>query len=255
MKIIDTHAHVTCDDLFSRVDEITRNAQENGIYKVLIICTSFIEAKRALELAESCELYDCAFGFHPENADEITADDLAKLKTILQHPKMVALGEIGLDYYWRQDNKEKQKKLFIDQIHLANELNLPILVHMRDATADTLDIFKEHPVHGVMHCYSGSVETAKILLKMGFYISFAGPLTFKNAKDAPAVCAMVPADRLFVETDCPYMAPHPYRGKQNEPQFVRFTFEKACEIRGVDQEELSEQMLENYRRIFPKSNA
>lgn len=255
MKIIDTHAHVTCDDLFNHIDDITTRAKEAGLVKILIVCTSFEEAKRALELAEKDNLYDCAFGFHPENADEVSDEDLDQLKQILMHPKMVALGEIGLDYHWRQDNKNVQKALFIKQINLANELDLPILVHMRDATADTLEIFKQHPVKGVMHCYSGSLETTKLLLKLGFYISFAGPLTFKNAHEALNVCEYVPIDRIFVETDCPYMTPHPHRGKQNEPYYVQFTFMKACEIKGLNPEDLSNAMLNNYRCLFTKSNA
>lgn len=254
MKLIDTHAHVTCDELFNQIDAITSRAKEAGLVKILIICTNFEEARRAIELAEKDDLYDCAFGFHPEHADLITQADCERLKQVLAHEKMVALGEIGLDYHWRQDNKEKQKQLFINQIELANELNLPILVHMRDATADTLDIFRQHQVKGVMHCYSGSLETTKLLLNMGFYISFAGPLTFKNANEALTVCEYVPTDRIFVETDCPYMTPHPHRGKQNEPYYVQFTFAKACEIKQMDPQALSNAMLENYRRCFTKSN-
>ena len=167
---------------------------------------------------------------------------------------MVALGEIGLDYYWVSDNKEKQKELFIRQIQLANQLQLPILVHMRDATQDTIEILKQNPCIGIMHCYSGSAETSKILLKMGFYLSFAGPLTFKNAKDAPEVCRQAPIDRIFVETDAPYLTPHPFRGKENEPAYVHLTFEKVCEIKEIDSQILMDQMKENYRRLFTKSN-
>lgn len=252
--IIDTHAHVACSDLIGRIDEIIENAKQHNIIKILIICTSIAESKIAIQLAQEHELFDCAVGFHPEDANTITTEDLLVLEEVLKHPKVVALGEIGLDYYWVQDNKPQQKELFIKQIELAKSNHLPIIVHMRDATEDTTLILKEHQTQGVLHCYSGSYETSKTLLKLGYYISFAGPLTFKNAKDALLVCKETPIDRLFVETDSPYLTPHPHRGKQNEPAYVHFTFEKLCEIKEVDQEEAMMVMMSSYRKLFSKTN-
>lgn len=252
--IIDTHAHVACEDLIGRIDEIIENAKEQNIIKILIVCTSIAESKLAIQLAQDNDLFDCAVGFHPEDANTITDEDLLMLAEILKHPKVVALGEIGLDYYWVQDNKEKQQELFIKQIELAKSLNLPIIVHMRDATDDTTIILREHLTRGVLHCYSGSYETSKILLKLGYYLSFAGPLTYKNAKDAPHVCKEAPLDRLFVETDSPYLTPHPHRGKQNEPAYVHFTFEKLCEIKEIAQDEAMNVMIDNYRKLFTKTN-
>lgn len=204
MGIIDTHAHVTYKDLANRVDEIVKNALEHNVTRIVCVCCNIEEALKAIEIADQYDIFDCAFGYHPEDADIIEDTHLEKLKEILQNPHMVALGEIGLDYHWTKENKEKQKQLFIDQINLANELDLPILIHMRDATLDTLEILKQHPVKGIMHCYSGSLETAKILVDLGFYLSFAGPLTFKNAHDAPEVCKWIPLDKVFVETDSPF---------------------------------------------------
>lgn len=254
MGIIDTHSHVTCERLVGRIDEIVANAKAHNIEKILIVCCSESEARLAIQAAEKYDIFDCAFGYHPENVDEISEHDFEVLEEILANPHMVALGEIGLDYYWVSDNKEKQKELFIRQIQLANQLQLPILVHMRDATQDTIEILKQNPCIGIMHCYSGSAETSKILLKMGFYLSFAGPLTFKNAKDAPEVCRQAPIDRIFVETDAPYLTPHPFRGKENEPAYVHLTFEKVCEIKEMEPQILMDQMKENYRLLFTKSN-
>ncbi len=253
MGIIDTHAHVTYGELASRIDEIVQNALEHNVTRVLCVCCTLEEARKAIEIAEKYDMFDCAFGYHPEEADNFYDSDFKDLREILSHPKFVALGEIGMDYHYTKENKEKQKQLFIRQIQLANELDLPILIHMRDATLDTIEILKEYPCKGIMHCYSGSLESAKILLNLGYYISFAGPLTFKNAKDAPEVCKYVPIDRLFVETDAPFLTPHPFRGKMNEPFYTYLTFEKVCEIKEMDQKSLINQMEINYFTLFTKA--
>lgn len=253
MGIIDTHAHVTYKDLASRTDEIVQNALAHNVSRILIVSCTKEEALKSIEVADKYDIFDCAFGYHPEDVDAITEDDFDFLKEILNHPHFIALGEIGLDYHYTKENKEKQKQFFIRQIALANELHLPILIHSRDATEDTLNILKEHPCTGIMHCYSGSLETAKILVKLGYYISFAGPLTFKNAKDAPEVCKWVPVDRIFVETDSPFLTPHPFRGKPNEPFYTYLTFEKVCELKEIDPETLMKQMEQNYYTLFKKA--
>lgn len=253
MGIIDTHSHVTCAQLVDQIDSILEHMKENNIERVLIVCCRYEEALKAIEYANKYDCFDCAFGYHPENVDDYDDSGYVKLKEILQDPHMIALGEIGLDYYWVKDNAERQKKLFIDQIKIAQELDLPILIHMRDATLDTLNILKEYPCKGIMHCYSGSLETAKEVLKLGYYISFAGPLTFKNARNSVEVCEYVPIDRLFIETDAPYLTPHPFRGKQNEPSYVKYTFEKACEIKQIEAEVLMKQMWSNYTTLFKKA--
>lgn len=255
MGIIDTHAHCTYGELANRIDEVVKNALEHNVTRILCVCCTLEEAKKAIEIAEKYDIFDCAFGYHPEDADKFYDSDFKDLKEILSHPRMIALGEIGIDYHYTKENKEKQKQMFIRQIQLANELDLPILIHMRDATLDTLDILKEYPCKGIMHCYSGSLESAKILLNLGYYISFAGPLTFKNAKDAPEVCKYVPIDHLFVETDAPFLTPHPFRGKMNEPFYTHLTFEKVCEIKELKPEILIKQMEENYFKLFTKATA
>lgn len=253
MGIIDTHAHVTYQDLVTRIDEIVQNALNHHVTKILCVCCTKEEALKALAIADQYDIFDCAFGYHPEDVDTITDEDLTFLKEILQNPHMIALGEIGLDYHYTKENKEAQKQLFIKQIQLANELDLPILIHMRDATQDTLEILKQYPSKGIMHCYSGSLDTAKILVDLGYYLSFAGPLTFKNAKDAPEVCKWVPLDKIFVETDSPFLTPHPFRGKQNEPFYTHITFEKVCEIKALDENILMKQMEQNYITLFKKA--
>lgn len=252
--LIDTHCHITCDDLYERIDEIIANAQEQGIGKMLIICTSFKEYERAAQLQEKNDLFDIALGFHPNDLYSFEEADYERLETLLKENRLIALGEIGLDYHWDDVAKEDQKTGFIRQIKLAQKYDKPILIHMREATKDTIDILKEFaPVKGIMHCYSGSYETAEILMKLGFYIAFGGPLTFKNSRGAPEVAARIPLDRLFVETDSPYLTPHPYRGKQNEPKYAAVTFEKLCEIKEVDLEEAAEQMQKNYKALFASS--
>ena len=172
---------------------------------------------------------------------------------LLKQERLIAVGEIGLDYHWEDVQPQDQKTGFIRQIRLAQKYNKPILIHMREATKDTLDILKDMgPLKGIMHCYSGSKEVAMELIKIGFYISFGGPLTFKNSRGAPATAEALPLNRLFVETDSPYLTPHPFRGKQNEPMYVRYTFDKLCEIKAVEKDLAAEQLRKNYEELFLK---
>lgn len=249
--IIDTHAHITCDALYERIDEVIQNAKDANISKILVICTKIDEAKKAIALANEDAMFDVAIGFHPCDLYDVTEDDWTQLERLIQLPEVVAVGEIGLDYHWKDVDPDTQKKGFIRQIEYANKIGKPISVHMREATQDTLDILKEHlRVGGIMHCYSGSSETANIVLKLGMYISVGGPVTFKNARGLPEVIQEVPLDRLFVETDCPYLTPHPFRGKQNEPKYIVHTFAKVCEIKSLKEQEVADQMLQNYENLF-----
>lgn len=249
--IIDTHAHITCDALYERKEEVMQNAKQANVSKILIICTSIDEAHRAIALAKEDNMFDVAAGFHPCDLYDVDEEDWQQLKAIVKLPEVVAVGEIGLDYHWKDVDKETQKQGFIRQIQLANEIQKPISVHMREATRDTLDILKEHlKISGVMHCYSGSEEIAKEIIQMGMYISVGGPLTFKNARGLPEVVKTIPLDRLFVETDCPYLTPHPYRGIQNEPKYITHTFAKVCELKEMSEEDVAKQMVLNYQRLF-----
>ena len=252
--LIDTHCHITCDALYERIDEVLENAKQAGIGKMLIICTNFIEYERAEQLKEKePERFDIALGFHPNDLYAFQEADYERLEELLKQERLAAVGEIGLDYHWEDVLPQDQKIGFIRQIKLAQKYSRPILIHMREATKDTLDILKEEgPIKGIMHCYSGSKEVALELIKIGFYISFGGPLTFKNSRGAPATAEALPLDRLFVETDSPYLTPHPFRGKQNEPMYVRYTFDKLCEIKAMDKDLAAEQLCENYKEVFSK---
>lgn len=251
-SLIDTHCHITCDDLYERIDEVIKNAKENQVERMLIICTNFVEYERADKLKETYpDMFDIALGFHPNDLYAFHEEDYIQLEALLQQDKLIAVGEIGMDYHWDDVKKEDQEKGFIRQIELAKKYDKPILIHMREATKDTITILQEYgPVKGIMHCYSGSYETAEILMKLGFYISFGGPLTFKNSKGAPEVAYKLPIDRLFIETDSPYLTPHPYRGKQNEPKYVVHTFQKLCEIKDIDENVLAKQLQDNYKALF-----
>lgn len=251
--LIDTHCHITCDDLYERIEEVIQNAKEHHVERMMIVCTGFKEYERAEALRKKEDMFDISLGFHPCDLYDFTEEDYNKLEQLLKEGKLDAVGEIGLDYHWKDVEKEDQKKGFIRQIKLAKKYDKPILIHMREATKDTLDILQEYAPHkGIFHCFSGSKETADIVLKMGFHIAYGGPLTFKNSKGAPEVCEQIPLDRLFVETDCPYLTPHPYRGKKNEPKYVEVTFDKMCEIKQVDKEVLAKQMKQNYEALFVK---
>lgn len=249
--LIDTHAHLTCDRLYPRIDEIIANAKAAGFNRILVICTCLEEYYRAKEYKKKEPMIDIALGFHPGDVNDVGDFELRELERIIANKEIIALGEIGLDYHYDNISEEKQHELFITQIQMANTHNLPILIHMRDATKDTLDILKKYSkTKFLMHCFSGSAETAKIILEMNGYISLAGPITFKNARGLLDVPQVVPTNRLFVESDSPYLTPHPFRGKENEPQYVRYTFDKVCELLQVEPKMLADQMQLNYDDFF-----
>lgn len=249
--LIDSHCHITCDELYERIDEVMNNAKANKVEKMLVICTHFNEFERAKTLQKQYSNIDIAMGFHPSDLYDFNEEDYTRLESLLKNKEIVALGEIGLDYYWDDVKREDQKIGFIRQIQLANQYQIPILIHMRDATKDTLDILKEHcQTKFLMHCYSGSKESAAEIMRMGGYISFAGPITFKNARglnEVPQVCDI---NKILVETDCPYLTPHPFRGKRNEPMYVHYTFEKVAELLGIKEEVLAKQMQKNYAEFL-----
>lgn len=193
-----------------------------------------------------------ALGIHPSNANELTCEVIDFIREKSKNHKVKAIGEIGLDYYWEENPpREVQKKVFRQQMKLAEELNLPVVIHDRDAHGDTLDILKEFPkVTGVVHCFSGSVEFARECLKLGYYIGFTGVVTFKNAKKILEVAKDVPLDRMLVETDCPYMAPTPYRGKRNKSDYIEYIIEKLAEIKEIDPFEANKKINDNIVRLF-----
>ncbi len=251
--LFDTHAHLN-DSRFDGVrDELIASLTSNGIGAYCEIGYDVKSSEKACELSEKYDFIYAAAGVHPHDTDGMTSGDMNALKKLCAHQKVVALGEIGLDYYYDNSLRENQRHWFDAQLSLASELGIPCVIHTRDAWADTLDILKAHKANtGIIHCYSGSVETAKILLDLGWYISFAGPLTFKNATTALDVARFVPDDRILIETDCPYLTPHPHRGERNDSGYLHLTLEKAAELRGVSPEALAKQTRNNTARLFTK---
>ena len=245
----DSHAHITCDALYERIDEVIENM--NLVSQCMIMCTTLEEYQRAQRIKAQDLRFKVAFGWFPSDAKEITSDDLKTLYDLASAKQIDCLGEIGLDYYWDTSFNDQQKELFIRQIEIANQTRLPISIHMRDSTKDCLDILKEHAqTRIIFHCFSGSVETMKECLKLDSLISFAGPLTFKNARHAPDCVLACPIDRILTETDSPYLTPVPYRGKQNEPKYVKYVAKKICELKGLDESLLCSQIESNFLSLF-----
>lgn len=251
MGLIDTHAHLTCKELYPQVDDILKRAQDANIERILCICMNQKELERGFALRERYNFIDLAFGYHPSDLDTLSKQDWDYLNMIATDERIKAIGEIGLDYHWGDIEREVQKKAFIEQLQLANKCNKPVLIHMRDATGDTMQLLKEYKqTKGILHCYSGSVETAQEAIKMNMYLAVGGPLTFKNARGLPEVMAQLPLNRILIETDCPYLTPHPHRGKQNEPMYMVHTFEKLAAIRQMDQTSLMNELKKNYFELF-----
>jgi len=251
--LFDTHVHLNAEQFNDDLQEVIDRAIAEGVTNMVVVGFDELTIKKAIELAEEYDFIHASVGWHPVDAIDMTPEHLDWLKELASHPKVVALGEMGLDYYWDKSPKEIQKEVFRKQIRLAREVKLPIIIHNRDATADIVEILKEEnagEVGGIMHCYSGSVETALECIDMNFYISLGGPVTFKNAKKPKEVAESIPLDRLLVETDCPYLTPHPYRGKRNEPAYVKLIAEEIAGLKGLSFEEIAEATTQNAKKIF-----
>lgn len=249
---LDSHAHLCEDEILLEIDDIIERTKENGLSRVLTIALDLEQYEIALNLQRKYPMIDIALGFHPENADDITEQDFKQLEEIAKSKTIVAIGEIGLDHYWRKDNKERQREVFIRQIEIANRANLPISIHSREASQELYQILKEYEVieKGVLHCYSGSAEMAIEYMKLGYTVSFAGPITFKNAVTSKLAAEVVPLDKILIETDTPFLTPTPFRGKKNEPSYVVYTAKEICEIKQISELELQEAVQQNYQRLF-----
>ena len=252
--IFDTHCHLNSEELYTRLDEIIGDARKVGVDKFLVIGWNKESSLLAVKMAHEYDCIYAAIGFHPTDIDGVTDDDYNEVMSHINDPKVVAVGEIGLDYHWIKDSvqREKQKEWFIKQIEFANLHKKPISIHNREAFEDCLNILKEHkPLYsGVMHCYSGSVELLKDVLALGLYIGLDGPLTFTNAKTPKEVCEEVPLDRLIVETDSPYLSPHPLRGTVNEPKNIALVVDEIARIKGISKKHILDVMYENSCRLF-----
>lgn len=257
LTLIDSHAHL-CDGIYGGAESIISDMAADGLEKIITVSYDVPSAEFNRELSSKHEKIYFAAGVHPNNADEVkvTDEDCEKLLDMAKHPKCVAIGEIGLDYHYETTNRENQRDALEKQLCAAEKAGLPVAFHIRDAYEDAYEIIKAnaHRInHGaVMHCFSGSLETARQYLDMGFYISFSGSVTFKNAKKFPEIVSAVPPDRILVETDAPYLTPHPYRGQTNFPKFVHLTARKIAEILGKPFEEIAERTTENAKRLFFK---
>ena len=246
--IFDTHSHYD-DERFDDIREsLFAEMNQNGVCGIVTCGCDESSSKAALKMAEQNDFVYAAVGIHPGNIDSGTT--VEQIKELANHPKCVAIGEIGLDYYWVNDNKPQQIEIFEQQIILAKELNLPILVHDRDAHGDTLEILKKHKPKGVVHCYSGSVEMAEEIMKLGMYIGVGGVITFKNAKKLPDVVKIIPDDSLLVETDCPYLAPEPYSGRLCHSGLIKYTAQKIAEIRNTTPEQILNLTAKNAKKLF-----
>ena len=249
--LFDTHAHLNDQRFDEDRRELIESLGQSGVSCYCEIGYDIASSEAALKLAQSYDFIYAAMGVHPHDTQNLCEDDMTRLKELLCHPKAVALGEIGLDYYYDNSERDKQRFWFDRQLKLAAELDKPVVIHTRDAMGDTIDILRANPQNtGIIHCYSGSRESAKILLGLGYYISFAGPLTFKNASAALEVAAYVPEDRLLIETDSPYLAPVPYRGKRNTPVYVAEVAKKLAELRGTTSEHIAKVTFENAKRVY-----
>ena len=247
---IDSHAHIFSKEFNEDINQVIENAKENDIARIMVICSDLNEVEQALELSKKDKLFKVATGIHPCDQKTLTQSDWELFLKYAHDENIVAIGEIGLDYYWEKDNHKSQQELFIKQIELAEKLNKPIIVHSRDALQDTFDIMKNYKVKGVLHSYSGSIEMAKEFTKLGYYISLAGPVTFKNAVKPKEVATLVDIDKLLIETDCPYLTPVPFRGKRNEPMYVKHTGKYVAQLRNMDEKDLQKQLGVNYDNLF-----
>lgn len=251
MEFIDAHGHITNDD-YDNVEEIVKNAVDAGVGVMICSSSDFLSSQKAVKIAKE---YDCVFanvGIHPECVQEYNDSIFEKLENLAKENKVVAVGEIGLDYHTSKEYVEKQKEFFIKQIEIANKLNLPIVVHSREAMGDTIEILKNHPPKkpSLMHCYNGSLESAQILMKLGFSFSVGGLVTFKNAKNVQEVVKNLPIENILLETDCPYMTPVPFRGQRNEPKNVVYTADAIAKLKEISIEEVAKITTENSKRLF-----
>lgn len=252
-KLIDTHAHLDFEDYRDNIDQILENARLSGVQKIIIPGVIVKDIDNIIKLIEKYDNLYGAVAMHPSEAKDWNDNTYNQLKEFALHPKIVAIGETGLDYYWDKTFVEQQKFVFKEHIRLAKELKLPLIIHNRDAHADTLAILKEthaREVSGVMHCFSGSAEFARECIAEGFYIALGGPVTFKNAKKPKEVVANIPLEWLLLETDSPFLAPHPYRGKVNDPSKIVLVAEEIAGIKNISLEEIAKITTHNAETLF-----
>lgn len=249
MKLVDTHCHLDNEKFDQDRLEVIERIKENLEFCVNI-GYDLASSKKSLELAKEYDFIYAVIGVHPIDIAEYSEEVEKELEHLGKNPKVVAIGEIGLDYHWMTEPKEIQQERFKSQLELAERLNKPVVIHTRDAMEDTVNILKNYPnITGVIHCYPGSLETAKQLVDR-FYLGIGGTLTFKNSKKAVEVVKDIPLDRIVIETDCPYLTPEPFRGKRNEPIYVEYVAKKIAEIKEISVEDVTKITTENAKKLY-----
>jgi TatD DNase family protein len=253
--LIDSHCHLNFPDFANDLEQVIKNAELNGVQYFLTVNTSLEESLTLQTIADKYPKVFCSVGVHPHESKLFQTDDLQKrIAELCNHPKVVALGETGLDYYYNHSDRDEQINSFETHLELSTQIDLPVIIHTREADADTIDCVKKFPkVRGVFHCFSGSEELARQALNLGFYLSFSGIITFKNANDLREIVKFVPNDRILVETDSPFLAPIPHRGKRCEPAFTRITAELVANLREQTFEEIAKITTNNFFTLFNKA--
>lgn len=251
--LFDSHAHYNDEQFDGERDEILSSMQKNGVGMIMNAADSIKSVEKILEITKKFPFVYASVGVHPENTADMTEEDLEYLRKMSENEKVKAIGEIGLDYHYDDVGRDVQKYWFECQLELASELNLPVIIHDRDAHADCMEILKRFDLKktgGVMHCYSGSAQMAEELVNMGMYLGFGGVVTFKNAKKVRCALEVCPMENILIETDCPYLAPEPHRGERNNSALMHFTAEKIAQIKGVTKEEVERRTFENALRLY-----
>ncbi len=257
--LVDSHCHLDFPDFAEELDAVVDRARQAGVGRMVTICTYLSRFDRILAVAERYDDVLCSLGVHPHQAaEEFEGVTVERLVAMSKHPKVIGLGETGLDYFYDKSPRDVQQECFRRHIRASLEAGLPLIVHTRDADDDTMRIVKEEaagqPVSGLLHCFSSGRQLAEEALEFGFYLSLSGIVTFKKSEDLRAIVKDVPLDRILVETDAPYLAPIPFRGKRNEPAYVAHTAATVAEVKGVDAAELARATTENFFRLFPRAS-
>ena len=248
--IIDAHCHLYYDELASDIDNVIQRAIDAGVSRLVCVGTNVEDSKKCLSITENNDDIFASSGVHPHDAKDVTEGYADEIYELMEYESMIAIGEIGLDYYRNLSEPETQKKVFKELMEVAQDLDKPVIIHNRDADADTLEIIGNYPsVQGVAHCFSSTLETAQAFLEMGYYISFSGNITYKNSH-LPEIVKSIPLDRVVVETDSPYLSPEPERGKSNEPSRIIHTLTKLSEIYGLSLEEMAKYTYDNTAELF-----
>lgn len=254
MELFDTHSHYNDEKFELDRDTIIDKTYKAGITKFICAGYNLKSSREAIDLANKYDFIYSICGISPNDLNDYNEENILSIKELAKSKKNVAIGEIGLDYYWNKENKDLQKQVFIEQINIANELELPIVIHSRDAVQDTIDLLKKNPVNkkGIFHCVQLNKYLVEEGIKLGFYISFAGPITFKNSKNAGEIVRLVPNDKILIETDSPFLAPEPVRGTRNDSRNVKYVAQKIAELKGLSVEEIAKITYQNAKNIFQK---